>query len=550
MIFRASLLALGLSGSALAQDQIEVQSLSALDPLEVGLPDAGLRERLWDGTDASMALRVLEALPDAASEGYASVYTADLARSVLSSGGYPPVGGRGNQDLAVMRLDRLLAAAGPYDAYDLLERTPNINQNPELSYWHAELAFALGDNVGACRTANSLLTDRDQPYWLRARAYCLALSDQGAAAELTAELATASLPDVDFDTLLFALTLGNGVSGDMPAIDTGLKMALTRQVSDEAVTPIQIGEAAPFWLSKYQAERLASDLVQADDPLAFLVEATEQTGAERTALLEAVLVQGVDRELAAQALAELLKDAKSEGEFTNAARFYGREINTLPINEDTLHHGFDFVLAALLIDDVSTATRWRDALLHGPVRTMSEPFFDPASEIEKPATLDPLDPETVVNEPDAANFVVPPEWIPPPMEQMVVLDLAIAVANQDLAGMEFTAIQGIFLETRPDVALSVIHALTRLGVEPPRNLRPALMDVEMSQNHPAILVMEAASRDGAQAETMLLALSVLSDFEHALSIDELGRIVEALDRIGMRDAAMGLVLERIIAGVL
>ena len=543
MIFRASLLALGLGGSAFAQDQIEVQSLSALDPLEVGLPDAGLRERLWDGTDAGMAMRVLEELPDAAGEGYASAYTAELARSVLSSGGYPPAGGRGNPDLAVLRLDRLLAAAGPYDAYDLLERTPNINQNPDLSYEYVELAFALGDHAGACRAADSLLTDRDQPYWLRARAYCLALNDQGAAAELTAELAGSTLPDAGFDTLLFAITLGNGVSGEMPVIDTGLKMAMTIQLSDEDAAPIMMAETAPGWLRRLQAERAASDLIQADDPLALLAQAAEQTGAERTALLEAVLVQGMDRELAAQALAELLNDAKSEGRFANAARFYGREINALPINEDSLQHGFDFVLAALLVDDVRTASRWRDGLLYGPVRAMPVPDFG----LDKPTSLDP---EAPINEPARADFASPPEWVPPAMERMVVLDLVIAIANENVSGIEFTAIQGIFLESQPNVALPVIYALSRLGVEPPRNLRPALMDVEMSQNHPSILVMEAASRDGAQAETMLLALSAMSDPEHDLSIDELGRIVEALERIGMRDAALGLILERIIAGVL
>jgi len=544
MIFRASLLAFGLGGSAFAQDQIEVQSLSALDPLEVGLPDAGLRERLWDGTDAGMALRVLEELPDAAGEGYASAYAADLARSVLSSGGYPPAGGRGNPDLAVLRLDRLLAAAGPYDAYDLLERTPNINQNPDLSYEYAELAFALGDHAGACRAADSLLTDRDQPYWLRARAYCLALNDQGAAAELTAELAGSTLPDAGFDTLLFAITLGNGVSGEMPAIDSGLKMAMSAQVSTEMSTPGPLAETAPGWLRRLQTERTASDLIQADDPLALLVQAAEQTGVERTALLEAVLVQGMDRELAAQALAELLNDAKSEGRFANAARFYGREINALPINEDSLQHGFDFVLAALLVDDVRTASRWRDGLLYGPVRAMPDVSLEPE---KKPTSLDP---EVSIDEPATTDFVTPPEWVPPAMERMVVLDLAIAIANENVSGIEFTAIQGIFLESQPNVALPVIYALSRLGVEPPRNLRPALMDVEMSQNHPSILVMEAASRDGAQAETMLLALSAMSDREHDLSIDELGRIVEALERIGMRDAALGLILERIIAGVL
>jgi hypothetical protein len=52
--------------------------------------------------------------------------------------------------------------------------------------------------------------------------------------------------------------------------------------------------------------------------------------------------------------------------------------------------------------------------------------------------------------------------------------------------------------------------------------------------------------DRAQAETGLLALAVLaSTKETGVSADDLARIAGALDAVGLRPAALGLILERV-----
>ena len=553
-IFRASLLALmfgatalaqpslaqpPLAQAALAQDTIEVQSLDALDPLEIGLPDAGLRENLWDGTTAEMARLVLQALPDAQGPGYASPTQAALARAVLATGGYPPAGARGRFDLAVLRTDRLLAAAGAFDAFDLLERTPNINRSSDMSYWHAELAFALGDEAVACRAANSLLVDRDRPHWLRIRAFCLALNGQGAAAELTAELARSSSADAGFDALLFGITLESGVNGDMPALDSGLKLAMARRLDDLGDVEIVVSPAAPGWMLRLADQMTAAFLMTSQDPVSDLTRAAGLSGNERIIVLESVLGQGMDREAAAAALAMLLGDARASGHFYAAALRYGREVQLLPMTADTLAHGFDFAMAALIADDLRVARRWREGLVDGPERAILTTDEFPLKPLGSPELFGSDD---IVD----AVAVVDTNWQAPSARDMMHLDLSLAIMDDRLTGGAFEAVLAAYMESHGDASLPDVMALTRLGARPPAGLRQRLFAAEAGISSALSLTMEAAMNDRAQAETGLLALAVLASTEEAgVSADDMARIASALDAVGLRPAALGLVLERV-----
>ena len=248
-ISRASL-ALALWGSAaFAQDGIEVERLDALDPMEVSLPQAGLDNRLWRGTGRDQAVAVLARLPGPDEGQYNSEVLAAAARSVLMSGGQPPAGGRGDADLARLRVERLLAAGGAGDAFDLLERTPGINRIPALARWHADLGFALGETDRACRTADALIEGRDTAYWLRVRACCLVLQGQAAAAELTAELARSQSEDDGFDARLFALTLGT--EADAGPAETALQWAMSRDLAGGNHEASGVAGTAPAWLKAY-----------------------------------------------------------------------------------------------------------------------------------------------------------------------------------------------------------------------------------------------------------------------------------------------------------
>jgi hypothetical protein len=532
IIFRASVIALAVSASASAQDSIQVQSLDALDPLEVGLRDTSLPQSLWDGTQASMAHRVIAALPGADGDGFDSPFTGELVRAVLITGGHPPRGGRGDLPLAVLRADRLLAAAGAHDAYDLLERTPNINQSTELSRWHAELAFAVGDVSRACRTADALLDGREQAYWLRARAFCLSLNGQGAAAELTAELARSESADPEFDTLLFALTLGGDTDGAITPITSGLKLAMTRQLVGSDRVMGHVATSAPGWLRRFDAGGVAGSLNSDDDPQLLLSAAEAESGSTRTALLETVLAQGRDREAAALALGLLLDDAVEGGDFIEASLRYGGEIQSLPITRATLLHGYRFALAALIVDERRLAGRWRDALRDGPAPTR---------------TVMPTVSGESVKPGESAPMAEPlPEWIPPSANRMISLDLAVAVARDRLRGGDVHALLGAYREVHGDASLPEILALTRLGAPLQREMRERLVDQPAALTHPAVYAMEAAARSGAKAEAALLGALSLMPTETPASTDTLSRVVKVLDSIDMRDAALGLVLERLV----
>ncbi len=539
MISRARTLAGGLAACALlaasagAQDEIEVQSLDALDPMEVGLPDAWMGSTLWDGTDLGMALSVLARLPAAENGEYRSGAAAELARAVLSTGGYPPAGGRGNDTLAQMRTDRLLAAAGAADTYDLLERTPNLNQNPGLSYQHAELAFALGEIDRGCNTATALLNEREQARWVRIRAFCLATEGQAAAAELTAELASSVEADPDFDRMLFAITLDSAPEGGLPSADSGLDYAMAMRLAARSGDPVVLGENAPTWLRSFVLKENVTSFSIDADPKASFDEALAAEGDLRRGLLGAVLAQGIDRELAGQALGVLLSDARSDGRFLAAARQYGHDVDTLPVTAKTLESGFDFALAALMVGDVRTARRWRDALIDGPPRR---------TPVRRVLVAGPDG--TLIPEP-GSELPPEPEWDPISGDRLVVLDLAIAVAGDRLRGGQLTAVTSAYLEGRGADALPEILAVNRLGSNAPEGLRSLLLDAPA---HPtgSLLAMEAAAAANAHAETAILALAAFNEGGENLSADALSRIAAALDGIGLRDAALYLVLEQII----
>ncbi|MHA6287424.1 hypothetical protein [Maricaulis sp. CAU 1757] len=534
----AGLLALALAGVAHAQTSIEVERLDTLDPWQVGLPSAGLRGNVWSASEADMLGLVLEALPDASSQSYDSPAVAALGVAILSTGGQPPQGGRGDASLAVQRVDRLVAVGGVPRGYDLLERTPGLGQAPALARWHAELAFLSGDDARACQTANALLSGRDQPYWLRTRAYCLLLDGNIPAAELTAELARGQDANEGFEARLHALSLEAGLAENAPGVETGLEWAMSRRI--QAVTGNggawpDLADTAPAWLRDFK-DRVARPRVEpAADPVQHLAAAETQVGPSRLAHHESVLAQGLDRELSAEALGRIFADAGWGQPFIRAAQRYGREIASLPVTERTIEHGYPIALAAILVGDLRTARAWRDALVDGPPRPAPVPLTLPG---DKPGDLSPA--LQMQPMPD------PVEWEPPSPRRMVILDLALAVASDDLEGGSFEALLAAWLEMHGEAGLAETLALTRLGAPDVEGLRAALFAAPAIAA-PGAAAMDAAARAGARGEAALIALDLLATPATAGDADSVARAVATLDAVGLRQHALAILLERIVA---
>lgn len=513
-----------------ADGQIEVAELGAVDPFEVGVNPV-LPETVWSSGHAGALNGALSVLPDRASSGWSNPAAARLALAALRSSGEPPRGGRDDFALAAKRADRALSAGRAQLAYELLVRTPRVNESDALSRVYAETALAMGRTQEACRAADALLAGRDAAYWLRLRASCLALDGRIPAAELTAELARAQAQTPAFDQVFDALTLNQPApEGFRPR--TALQLTLL-----EALAPgvrLYPHEDAPNWLH-LAAERTGPTIALPETLPEALEAAVVMEGAERAAALGALIGQDLDREIAAEALAIRLSDAAQQGLFMEAALTFGPEVASLPITENTLAHGVHFVLAALAADDLVAAERWREALLDGPPEP--EPAFQPMSDL---GGLPPLDGEGADAKPTA------PAWQPPAPGLMVAIDFAHAIALDQIEDDAFMALLAARLETATPERLCQAAGLVALGADDQGELQQALSGLtrQTGVRPPALGPLLLASGAGALGETQLHAASLLE--RHPEDAETCAASMLALDHTGLRRQALQYLLARVI----
>lgn len=533
----STLIAASLNATAQAQsrgDDIQVTQLGDVDPFQVGINDV-LPENVWSSGDASALRALLEQMPDS-SQGWTSSLAARLAERALLSSGEPPRDGSNDSNLAALRADRTLASGGADLAYRLLERTPRVNTSPELARVHAEAAFASDQTEAACRTADSLLDNRDAAYWLRARAVCEVIRGNDRAAELNAELARSQSSAPVFDLYFDAATIGMELPEDIGP-GSGLELALARQVNPDGF--VMAGEGAPSWLVKSLAGdinpvRLSNNLDGA------LMAAREPETEDRLAVLEALIEQDFDLEIAAEALAIRLDIAAGEDRFVETARSYGDVIQSFPMTARTLEFGPQFIFASILSDNMQTASDWRDGVLEGPELTPFVPVVKPADENFGPARLDP---ERSVA--DGAD-----DWTPPSAQIMVAMDVAAAIALDDLRSAGAAARIHAHLEDGGEGALTEAAALSALGAEVPAEVRAQLnrraVDDSVAQVNAVPALLTAAA--GAIGETQLHAAALLE--RHGLTPEALAAAVAALRVAGLESEARRLVLEAFIEEVM
>lgn len=536
--FSAGLAALAMHAAAAQQpaNDIAVQELGAIHPLEV---DGGgnLTETVWSSGDAAALRALLDSLPRAV-DGWAEPAAARLALGALLSGGAPPEGLQERFALAELRARRALAAGRPQPVLRLLERTPQINESPGLSRVYAELAFALGQTDQACQAANALLDERDAPYWLRARAACLAIGGNIPAGELTAELARAQAPNSEFDSVFDAYALQRPVDEAFrPA--TGLQLALASLAAPER--RFEAAQTAPGWLHR-AAGRTGPRIALPETLPEALEAAVLMEGEARSVALGAIIQQDLDRVIAAEALAIRLTDAAQAGEFVEIASAYGAEVARLPITADTLAHGRLFVLSALAADDIIAAEDWREALFNGPPRLEPEPApsVQPQSS-GGPSTLN-APPAYAVNEAESLG----PEWTAPSASVMVALDFARAVAAGRIEDDGFAALLAARIEGATPRRLCQAAMLTALGADDGGALRAAMTGLARAQDAPAPVLAPGllAAIAGATGESVLHAALILERAPQ--DADACAGAAVVLSQAGLEAQALRLVLELIL----
>lgn len=527
-----ALCAVLLAAPAIAQQStsaIEVQELGAVDPFQVGSRNV-LPATIWSSSDADAVRAILGELPASTGPGWRQGAAARLAERVLLASGAPPRGGRDDFALAALRTDRALAAGRPEQVYQLLERTPRLNQSSALSRLHAETAFALGETETACRTAEGLLRGRDEPYWLRARATCLALAGNLPAAELTADLAASADGAAGFSALFDALVLGRGLPANARP-SNGLELAIAITLAPEE--RVTVAEGAPAWLER-AAARTGPAITLPEHLDEALEAAMSMEGADRAAALAAIAQQDIDRLIAAEALAARLDDAVSEGRFAEVARAYAMEIETIPINEQTLVHGPRFVLALALEGELERAWRWREALLSGPERDRPEPLMHQG----RPGMLAPPPGFDTDDEGEP--------WDPPAPAIMVALDMAIGIAADDIGSGPFGAILAARAEGARPERLAQLAGLAALGASVPEEVRVSLLtagaEAGASDREADFAAMAALSLvNRSQAETLLLAAALIETSNGSPRAYALACYL--LERAGHRAEALQLILE-------
>ena len=541
-LLAASVLA---GGQALAQaparpGPIEVAQLGAVDPFEVGVSPV-LPDTVWSSGHAGALDGALSVLPDRGSPGWSSPAAARLALNALRSSGEPPRGGRDDFRLAAKRADRALAASRAQLAYELLSRTPRVNESDALSRVYAETALALGQTGEACRAADALLEGRDAPYWLRLRASCLALDGAIPAAELTAELARAQAESPNFDLLFDALVLGRPAPEDFQP-RTALQLTLL-----EALAPgvrLSPHEDAPTWLH-LAAERTGPTIALPETLPEALETAVTLEGADRAVALGALIGQDLDREIAAEALAVRLSDAAQQGQFMEAALTFGPEVASLPITENTLAHGVHFVLAALAADDLNAAERWREALLDGPppLPASLDPLAQPDAGL---GALPSLDGAAVPPGSGVDALAGEPDWKPPAPGVLVALDLARAIALDEIRDDAFMALLAARLETATPERLCQAAGLVALGADDQGELQQALSGLTRQSGvaPPAFGPLLLAAGARALGETQLHAASLLERYPD--DAETCAASMLALDHAGLRRQALQYLLARVI----
>ena len=392
MIFRVSLivLALGFAAPAQAQRPIEVSSLRNVDPLEAGAPSTGLTRNLWRGADAAIAKAALKG----ALTPVNSPALQRLRNAALLSGGVPPEGGRDDAELATLRFEALFNAGLVYEAAELMRRLPGAAVSPEFARLKADGDLYAGETDEACKTADSVVEGRDEPYWIKLRAFCFALNGQPAAAELTAELArTQGDEDEPFAELLARLT-GASASEDEIMAGNALHLALAERtgaaLSAQTLTEdgwgvtgaiARSGGASPdvrlaaahrlALMGSLEADRLATayeayarGLTEgtAVAPAAMYEVALEEEGPSRAAILHAVVRETPDPALAAGAIARAISDAETPADLLLVSRLYVREIDFLPRTAVDAEKAELFAFAAVAAGDTSVARAWRAVL--------------------------------------------------------------------------------------------------------------------------------------------------------------------------------------------
>jgi hypothetical protein len=271
----AAMFALSLAAPATARSQesspepapttIQAQPLGALDLFQAGVGGTGLAPNLWQGTSAALARDVFDRLGDKP----LSPAARRTALALLRTSATAPDGAAADVELAGARVRALLALGDPAGVDAILDRTSGVAGSAVLSQAAAEASLYLGQDEEACRLGQEAQEGRDQPFFVRLRAYCDAVAGRTAQAQLALSLVEQGAGrDATFARLLGALLAGEGASPGAASLQTALHTALSRRLA------LDLAPAVP----KASRPGAKSVALSRDAPVELRAEAAKRAG--------------------------------------------------------------------------------------------------------------------------------------------------------------------------------------------------------------------------------------------------------------------------------
>lgn len=522
-----------------AQAAVQVQALSAPDVFSPGARDTGLGPDVWSASSADMARDILPQLGKRPLSPAASA----MARRLLATGASAPQGASNDFDLAAARLGALLALGDAAAVEAMIERTPGVNISPALAQIQAEAALSLGHTQKACRAADAISSQRDDPYWLRLRSYCQALNGQTAAAGLTLGLAEAQKPDPVFAHLMGQLLAG-GTAKTGASLRSGLDLALSRTLGldlgtaiatapapiaialarDPATEPslrlLAAGRAMRFGAnlddvfaqvaSQPNLGPMAADGTQPPPPPLDIPALSKLQGTAAEARLLAISRDTNDLSLREQLVTNLLKRPQSLGDFLALARLTAPQIASLAKANAPTTAPVLLATAALITGDVETGSLIRQGL---PAVMASDEvlLLDAMLTLAK----GPADPD----------------------RQDILARLSAATQTMPSQGL---------LPRRQTAAL-LTAALTARIAAPVRNQLAQLDTGRLEAPAARLFALDLAAGDQLKAESILSALAILNaSGAQGPKLNDRVRLVRGLGLAGLGPDATALAMEGIV----
>jgi hypothetical protein len=374
---------------------IQVDRLQVVTPDSAGIlttENGGFGVDMWRGASMASAMEMLSRVP----ARIGSPTLAGLVRRLVLTPAAPPEGPSDGEQLAVKRLELLVAMADYPAALDLLSVMPRQGRGPGLLRAEAELRFLTGDNVAGCGLVSGEVRRNQADFWQKALIFCQLLSDQPEKAELgISMLRELGNDDKMFFRISEAMSMRKSVALDDTARTSPLVTAMLAHVQlDTAPAALAtLGPAALHSLALnaklaaplrlVAAERAAMLGVFGDSALRKLVlKIAEQLPPEgdaqplpdgaagsvaRARLYAAAQRAGVPA-AKAEAASRALRLALDDGVYRATAQLFRDELAVVPASTENTWFATDAVRASAANGAIEQARSWilllkRSALL-------------------------------------------------------------------------------------------------------------------------------------------------------------------------------------------